>query len=460
MLAITFLLIAQLCRTSGYIDIPTVPQYNVKGMFGGSVVLSLPMFNDDPNPNDNISVDPADFDMAFKYGFGRTELALSMFTLNTYVASVSHLIKPEKENFPAIFAGIDDISYNKHISTLGMGGNDGTIEEYSYARSGGGRVWELFSAYIAMQKSFGKYSNFVLGLGRGRFVGNSWRSHLFNTDIFILGEDYSRKQHSWWVLGVFMGGAVKFPFGLEVSVEMDGRDANLGMKYHTPYVTATLALCKVEYLGNFRPWSPRWTFGLEANNGPTLAAPRTGLITCEIKDNTTKVLLPNCIIDIKEINKRYRAPNGTFSLNLPAGNYTITVSTPNYEDYIAKISVKPGVKSKLIFNMKKTEEAIKIEIAAREREKSINTYLSQGKIYFSEGNLREAKKAFEMVLALDPDNAEAKQYLGNIETRRNELISTYLSEAKIKEEAKDYKGAMELYQKVLDLDPENADATK
>uniref|UniRef100_A0A7V3RGH2 Tetratricopeptide repeat protein n=1 Tax=candidate division WOR-3 bacterium TaxID=2052148 RepID=A0A7V3RGH2_UNCW3 len=460
MTLVYLVIIGQLCRTSGYLDIPTVPAYNIKGMWGISTMFSFPMYTDDPNPNDSIFVDPKDFTMAFKYGFGRGELAISMFTPTTWVVSVCYLLKEAKESGTAWFCGVDDISYAKHISTVGAGGNDGTIEEISYYKYCNGRPWELFSTYIAMQKYLGKVANFVLGFGRGRFVGYGWRSHIFNTDFLVLGNDYKTKDHSWWAIGLFMGGSLKFPFGLEASVEMDGRDANVGLKYHFPAVTATVALCKVEYLGNFRPWSPRWTFGLEGNNRSAVSAPKVGSIECVIQDQTTKQLLPNCIVDIKEINKRYRAPAGIFGLSLPAGNYTITVTTPNYVDYLAKISVKPGVKTKLVFNMKKTEEAIQREIAAMEREKSIKTYLAQGKIYFSEGNLNEAKKAFEMVISLDPDNVEAKNYLGNIENRRNELINAYLTEARNREKANDLTKAIEFYQKVLDLDPQNTESSE
>ncbi|MEO0138199.1 MAG: tetratricopeptide repeat protein [candidate division WOR-3 bacterium] len=453
------LILSQLCRTSGYLDIPTVPQYDIRGMWGITTMFSFPMYTEDPNPNDSIYVDPKDFAMAFKYGLGKGEVALSMFTPTTWVASVSYLLKEGKESGTYWFCGVDDISYAKHISTLGAGGNDGSIEEISYHKYANGRPWELFSAYVAMQKYFGNIANIVVGLGRGRFVGYGWRSHIFNTDFLVLGDDYDTKDHSWWAFGLFAGGALKFPFGLEMSVEMDGRDANLGVKYHFPVVTATVALCKVEYLGHFRPWSPRWTFGLEGNNRTAVSAPKVGSIECVIQDQTNKQLLPNCIVDIKEINKRYRAPAGTFSLSLPAGNYTITVTTPNYVDYMAKITVKPGVKSKLIFNMKKTEEAIQREIAAMERERSIKTYLSQGKIYFSEGNLKEAEKAFAMVISLDPDNAEAKDYLKNIETRRTELINAYLTEARNREKANDLAKAIEFYQKVLELDPQNSESS-
>jgi len=459
-LLLGFLLIAQLNRTPGFVDIPSAPAYDIPGMWGGGIVFSMPMFNEDPNPNDNIKVDPADFDMVFRYGLGgKGEISLSMFTLNTYVGSFKYLIKKQEGNAPIIFGGIEDISYSTHISTIGMKGKTGSIEEKTYHLYMNGRPWELFSAYIAMQKPFSPMFNIVIGFGRGRFVGYGWRSHIFNTDFLVLGEEYTTRSHSWWAFGLFMGGSVKFPFGLEMSVEMDGRDANIGLKYHSTYVTPTLALCKVEYLGSgFRPWSPRWTFGLESSNRAWVGPPKVGSIECIVQDITKKTLLQNAVVDIKEINKRYTAVGGTFSLSLPADNYTVTVSKKDYVDYIAKISVKAGVRTKMVFNLKKTEEAIKRELAAQERERSIKNYLEQGKIYFSEGNLNEAKSAFEIVVSLDPDNVEAKDYLTKLEARRQELISAYSTEARTRAGAKDFTKAIEFWKKVLALDPTSAEA--
>jgi tetratricopeptide (TPR) repeat protein len=459
MLLIMVMLFTELTRTSGFIDIPTVPEYDMPGVFGGSMMLAIPWYSENPTGDSLDAPDPMDFNMAFKYGFGKGELALSAYQLNTYAMSVSYLLKKEKGAAPALFCGVDDISYSPYVSTRGIGGDKGFLDEVGYYRSPGGRVWELFSAYFAMQKTVAPFTNLVIGLGRGRFMGNSWRSHLFNTDLFITGSDYSTEKFSPWALGLFMGGSLRFPFGLEMSMEMDGRDANLGMKYRTSFVTATCALTKVEYLGNFRPFSPRMLFGLEASNKSVAGAPKIGSIECVIQDQTTKGLLTNAIIDIKEINKRYKATGGTFSLSLPMGNYTITATRADYVDYIAKISVKAAVKSKFVFNLKKTEEAMKRDLAFREREVRIAESLNQGKAYFAENNIVLAKKSFDAVIALDSANAEARDYLSRIELKKTELLAVYANEAKQRAKAKDYKKAIEYWQKVLELDAANAEAT-
>jgi hypothetical protein len=457
MLLISLFLIGELCHTSGFIDIPTAPAYDIPGMLGGGVSFSIPFSNDDPVPNDLNEPDPMDFTFTFHYGFaGRGEISLSMYTPSVYALSVAYLLKPEKGNSPAFFVGIDDISYSPYLSTIGSGDDVGFIEEKNYYSKNGGRPAELMSAYIGMQKTFSA-AKLVMGLGRGRFVGYAPRSHIFNTDIFVLGEDYKTEEHSAWAFGLFMGGSLTFG-PVELIVEMDGRDGNAGIKYNHPYFTFTTAITKCEHFWSPKPYSPRFTAGLETSNRPMLQAPRVGSIECVVRDVTTKQMQTGYVVDLKEMNKRYKAKGGTFAMSLPAGNYTITISKANYHDYIAKITVKPGVKSKLIFNLKKTEEAMRKDVAYLEKQKNIKAYFEQGKIYYSEGNLVEAQKSFNNVLSLDPDHKEARDYLSKIEPRRQELVAVYSAEARSREQAKDLTRALEYWQKVLALDPNNSDA--
>ncbi len=452
MIFIYLSLFMQLNKTSSYIDVPTMPIYNVQGMFGVGLSLSFPMYGDDP------TTDGTFFNMAFHYGLGKGEISLSMFSLSTFSLSGKYILQKEENGKLGWFIGLDNLSYYTNLSSFGGGGeNEGCLEERGYARTVGGRPWELFSIYGAMQKSF-KQFDFVLGLGRGRYVGYGKRSHYFNTDLLITGDNYATEDHSFWAIGLFAGGSIHMPGGVSLLVDMNGRDAAFGIRQTNKYVILTLALNKVEYIGNFRPWSPRWTFGLEGNNRFILEGQKYGTMECVIQDMTSKAMLANSVIDIKETNKRYRSIGGTFNLSLPVSTYTVTVSKPDYVDYIAKITIKDGVKSKLVFNLKKTEEALRREAAAVEREKSIKNGLQQGTIYFSEGNLEEALKSFNLVLSLDPDNAEAKTYLANIEKRRVELIASYSAEAKSRTLSKDYAKAIEFWQKVLKLDPANAEA--
>ena len=458
---ITLFLIGELCHTSGYIDIPTPPQYS-SGAMGGEIMFSLPFYSEDPYPADDsiLNPDPMDFTMTFRYGLGsKAEIALSMYHYTTYNLSFSYLLKKGEGNSPSFYCGIDNITYNTHLSTIGMGDETGFLEEKGYDL-GNHRPWELFSAYFAWQQPLGSIANFVLGLGRGRFVGYGKRSHIFNTDLFIVGDDYANPNvnASAWAFGVFMGGSLRFPFGLEMMMEMDGRDANIGMKYHHRIFTPTLAITKVEHFWSPKPFSPRFTLGLEVSNRAAAEGPKAGSIECVIRDKTTKEPLLDAVVDIKEINKRYKAANGTFSLTLPAGNYTITAIKKDYEKYMAKLSIKPGARTKAILSLSKTQEALQREAALKEKDKNIRNYFEQGKIYYSEGNLDNARVSFQMVLSLDPNHEGAKEYITRLEARRLELIRVYTAEAKSREQAKDYTKALENWKKVLDLDPQNQEA--
>jgi len=111
-----------------------------------------------------------------------------------------------------------------------------------------------------------------------------------------------------------------------------------------------------------------------------------------------------------------------------------------------------------VFKLKKTEEALREETAQQEKEQNIRNYMEQGKIYFSEDNLDEATAAFTMVLSLDPEYQEAKDFLDKIDPRRAELIAEYTEEAKSRTEANDFTKAIESWQKVLELDAKNAEA--
>jgi len=460
MFIIAFFLIGEICHTTGFIDIPTVTQYDIPGMFGGSIMFSMPFSTEDPFPSDLVAPDPKDFTLTLRYGLGgRFELAASMYTPSAFALAVSYLIKEERDGSPALFCGIDNITYGTHISTIGMKDTVGFIEEKNYNRYNH-RPPELLSGYIAMQKSLGQYLNLVIGLGRGRFVGYGKRSHIFNTDLFVIGEEYtdSTVSISGWAFGIFFGGSIRFPFGLELIAEIDGRDGNAGIKYHHQYFTTTFAITKAEHFWSPKPYSPRFTVGFETNNRFMLEGPKVGSIECIVRDHTSKQLLPNSIVEIKEINKRYKAKGGTFMVSLPAGNYTLTVTKPNYGDYIAKISVKPGVKSKLIFNLKKTEQAMRYEVALRTKQVNIKKYIDQGKVFYTQGKLNQAQSSFNMVLSLNPDHKEAKEYLTLIGPRRAELIGVYSSEARSRTRAKDRAKAIEYWQKVLDLDPDNSEA--
>ncbi len=195
----------------------------------------------------------------------------------------------------------------------------------------------------------------------------------------------------------------------------------------------------------------------EFNQTPYIGQ-NVGAIECIIQDIITRESLPDAIIEIQETNEKYTAIGETFTITLPPGDYTITTTKPDYVDCIAKVTVKPGVKSKLIFNMEKTEETLKKETELLEKEININKYFEQAVAYYTENKLDDAKITFKMVLSLNPDHEETKEYLTKVEIRRVELIALYSNKAKLKTQTDYLEMAIEYWQKVLDIDPENSEA--
>jgi tetratricopeptide (TPR) repeat protein len=455
---VLLLFIGQLYGSSGLINVPSADMYEMPGMWGIGFDYSQPLYRNETDPNAPLQPEPSDVNAVLRYGFGgRGEISLYMYTPSTYALSIEYLIKKAGKG-PAFFCGIDNITYSTHVSLLGRGDTVGFLEEKGYFTRGGGRPPELLSAYVGMQQTFGNIFNVVVGLGRGRFVGYGERSHVFNTDFFVLGDNYTTEEHSSWAFGLFFGTSLEFPFGLELMADMDGRDISTGIRYNNKYLTPTFAITKVEQFGDRRPFSPRITLGIEATNRFMLEKPKLGTVEVVIQDVSSQQPLANAVVEVAEINKRYFANAGSFSVSLQAGNYTMKVTKPDYVDYVAKVNIKPDVRSKLVFNMLKTEQALRLEAATRERENSIRNHLEQGGIYLSENNLIQAKAAYEMVLTLDAENEEAQAGLKAVDVRRTQLIDYYITEARKQGQAKAYSKAIELWQQVLVLDPENVTA--
>lgn len=63
-----------------------------------------------------------------------------------------------------------------------------------------------------------------------------------------------------------------------------------------------------------------------------------------------------------------------------------------------------------------------------------------------------------MVFSLDPSISEATQFLAQIEPKRVQLIAAYAAEARSRTQKNELAWAIEYWQKVLNLDPNNSEA--
>lgn len=105
----------------------------------------------------------------------------------------------------------------------------------------------------------------------------------------------------------------------------------------------------------------------------------------------------------------------------------------------------------------------KTQIAQSIKE-AVEAKIRQGRVYFENQQYAKAEEEFRAALVLNPGNKEAKEYLESIaakrkEAGRKEIDDLYLKgvEAYTRE---DYKQAIALWQRVLELDPNHAQARR
>lgn len=103
---------------------------------------------------------------------------------------------------------------------------------------------------------------------------------------------------------------------------------------------------------------------------------------------------------------------------------------------------------------------IELNVESAEVSKEIDSTMAQGSRLFDEGDLTAARASFETVLALDPGNTEAADYIEKINTRFNKVVDSFVESAKGYYEKSEYDKALEEIQKALTLDPGNAGAVE
>lgn len=96
----------------------------------------------------------------------------------------------------------------------------------------------------------------------------------------------------------------------------------------------------------------------------------------------------------------------------------------------------------------------------QEQGKQVSDLMKKGVSYYSKGDYFKAEERFKEVLKLDPQNAEAKDYLAKSEKAKKDKAADYLRKADAAKSRGDYAKALDAYQKALDYEPSNPDANK
>ncbi len=134
------------------------------------------------------------------------------------------------------------------------------------------------------------------------------------------------------------------------------------------------------------------------------------------------------------------------------------------EEYVSKgeLEIARQILEKILLldSQNKQARTLMAKIDAKSHERA-DEYFYRGLGYYSQRNLKRAEAEFRQTLEIDPNYEEARVYLGEIEKNNRQKraqIDSLLQGANRWESKKRYTKAIDNYLRVLDLDPENAQA--
>ncbi|MCK4526381.1 hypothetical protein KAW18_03350 [candidate division WOR-3 bacterium] len=425
---IIFLVNAQSLRRESYIDIPTA--HHKEGVFlnlnGSYPVGSENEVRTDINGGLGVSLNQIDATLKWYSG--------ADFSLD-----ISYQILKQKNNLPSVSVGLDNLTYNQYISPIGH-------DTVTYADEGYvPRPPEVASAYIAATKTFTESFEMTFGLGRGKYVGYGPRSHLLNFDAFF------DEEHENIVFGLF--GGLKFSVpggGPSFIIETDGRDANLGIQYETGIFKGTLGLLKFEHfiVEEAHTLTPRIN-GSFSFKVKSFEAVKPGQINIRLLAEETGKPIPGRLILANGGKKIVDIPStGKTTVTLDPNTYMFTVSALNYKMKKARITVRPNQTKNLVIKLTKKYTPNML---------SSMKYTQKGAAHYKEGKLIRARKELKAALNLYPENKKAKEGLKLVKKAIQDTVYK-LREKAITLEGSKPNEALSLWQKVLGWEPDNAEA--
>ncbi len=98
----------------------------------------------------------------------------------------------------------------------------------------------------------------------------------------------------------------------------------------------------------------------------------------------------------------------------------------------------------------------------QEEQQQIRGLLAAGKEFFAKGEYQQALNNFEAILALDPNHAEANDFMAKLQqiSAQAEMIDKLLVEAEFYLKREKFEQAIEIYTRILGLDPANKNASR
>ncbi len=511
---LNFLLWAQVITSNTFFESPTARFPSKKIYWEGGLTTSFAI-----KTYKEIEKHPSDLDLFGYVSFFQKYLfALKIYTLKEIAADFSYSIFPERERRPALAIGVRNLSYRRYINPAGGPPPEGGFRDENYMGKFR-RNPEVLSFYIVTTKAISDKFEINLGLGRGEFVGYGPRSKYLNTDYYL-------NSYNELALGLFGGIKINILPYLSFISEIDGRDLNIGLRIIKEAFSLSFAFTKLEGFifvkGKEHPFY-RFTSALTINSNIVPAKPLPAYVVFNIYDKEINEPLKDATIKFIETNLSPLKTDekGVASCELMPGIYMVQIEMPEYKTLKIKLNIK---KEKKAFNFKiplslritRKEKALNFIKSARENfqkgdlykakkdyeeakkifplypglsdqyskflniyQERLNAARSSAVEYESKGQLKEAIKAWQEVLNIDPENKEADSRIKALaeELARKKVVAEkppekkvekpkytkedvekILKEALLQYEKKNYEKAKELLQKVLSMDPNNTKA--
>lgn len=94
--------------------------------------------------------------------------------------------------------------------------------------------------------------------------------------------------------------------------------------------------------------------------------------------------------------------------------------------------------------------------------KKISQHLNAGKTLFEKGKYQQALEHFNRVIGIDPENTDAKKYIANIQkaVEQAEHLKNLFADARSNLQKENFKKAIVIYEEILKVDPTNKDALR
>ncbi len=329
-------------RTSSLIDIPSA---KILPHLGYRVGIDVSFALDAEH-----SADDRDENLHAAMGFGNNfEAYLDIYTIRNFTAAFGFCHKLYDKGNLAFGWGIHSLSYAMDVSEVGHGDSVGWDDDLSYSSEiDYEKPFELGSAFLVSTYSPTKILDLTIGLGRGRYVGYGPNSKWFNSNFY-------HDKGGDWAIGVILGMEYKPTKNLSFLIDLDGRDANIGLKFRYLPIELGLAIAKAEQFG--LKFSPRISASISYVGIKGEKEVKPGIIAGIVTDEENACLVATVRILYTDRPKVItESETGTFRFDdLKPGIYEVYALSEGYINLSNKVTVTSDKTTYVEFRMKRKE---------------------------------------------------------------------------------------------------------